>query len=701
MKFYIAALFSLILLSASPALAQKCIQQDAKTEFAKIKLDTPYEEYSGIGMGPARTSKGFEVFSIFAGGPAEKAGLKPADIVVEIDGEPVAGMAMEELVRRIKGDAGTAVDITVARKDTDEPVKIRITRGVINSAYQWYDGRYFRNAFRLAQHLAEQGMAEAQNTLGVIYEGGLELPKDPVQAASWYRKAADQGDKDAQYNLGMLYANGKGVEEDRKEALRWVQKSAEQNNWRAYLWLDTYLKEEAAAGRIPGDVFAWYRNMAEKGTHEAQYRLGLVYSNGFGIPPDDSEAAAWMRKAAAQGSWGALIWLEKSLRHNPTKTNFEEVEKLYRVLAEQGSAQGQQYLAKFVFQRRNYAESYHWIKLSNQENTSYPDEPHLSKREMLGEIENASTTAQLDSYRKAVYSWRPTGFSDLENKALEGDAAAAKQVEKFYSTRAVYNYAGPEYRERAFTDAIKWQRLLAEKGNASAQFELGKLYAEMKDKRGDEGAEHWYLKAASQGHGEAMEALGYLYYKGIDGKKDYDSALKWWTRAAETAHGWHPGSNLVHLLTAGEQLKPDYVTAYKWQIISKAYNGISEGEDILSPEHYALKDNKKISDKMNQENIAEAELNAQEWLLKKANNSDVRAQRALAKSYAMGFFGKRDLEEAYFWLSLAFQTEGKGFMNGGMRPAQIAMKLSVEQVAKAEKRLDDCLAAAVAPPVTP
>ncbi|MCC7036802.1 MAG: sel1 repeat family protein, partial [Alphaproteobacteria bacterium] len=441
--------------------------------------------------------------------------------------------------------------------------------------------------------------------------------------------------------------------------------------------------------------------MAENGEREAQYRLGLIYSDGIGIPADDTEASAWMRKAAAQGSPKALAWLEKSLRNNPAKIISDEVEKTYHDLAEKGDKDAQLSFARFAFKRKNYPEAYLWLKLSNQSEIHYRNDTNLTKREMLGAIENASTTAQLDIYRKDVYDWRPKGFSDLEDKALKGDAAAAKQVAKFYNNRAVYNYAGPEYRERAFADAIQWQKILAEKGDASAQFELGKLYTEMKDKAGDEGAEHWYLKAASQGHEDSMTALGYLYYKGIDGKKDYDTALKWWTQAVETGSGWGSIFNMLSVLNEMEHIKSDFIAAYKWRILSRAYGGMSDGENLFNPEHNDLKDLKKAGDKMRKEDITEAKRLAQDWMLMRANKGEVRAQRALAKSYIMGLTGKQDLEEAYFWLLLSFQTEGKGFMNAGIRPAQIAMKLSPEQVEKTEKRLDDCLAAAIAPPVTP
>lgn len=46
----------------------------------------------------------------------------------------------------------------------------------------------------------------------------------------------------------------------------------------------------------------WYRKAAEQNLAAAQYRLGLLYSNGVGVPKDETQAAAWYRKAADQGS---------------------------------------------------------------------------------------------------------------------------------------------------------------------------------------------------------------------------------------------------------------------------------------------------------------------------------------------------------------------------------------------------------------
>lgn len=79
--------------------------------------------------------------------------------------------------------------------------------------------RWFRKA-------AEQGNAEGQFYLGVMYARGRGVPHDFSQAAHWFQKAADQGHAGAQCNLGIAYAEGAGVKRDDKQAVQWLQKAA-------------------------------------------------------------------------------------------------------------------------------------------------------------------------------------------------------------------------------------------------------------------------------------------------------------------------------------------------------------------------------------------------------------------------------------------------------------------------------------------
>ena len=58
------------------------------------------------------------------------------------------------------------------------------------------------------------------------------VPKNASQAVTWYRKAAEQGDADAQFNLGVMYAKGVGVPKDASQAVTWFRKAAEQGHAR-------------------------------------------------------------------------------------------------------------------------------------------------------------------------------------------------------------------------------------------------------------------------------------------------------------------------------------------------------------------------------------------------------------------------------------------------------------------------------------
>ena len=75
---------------------------------------------------------------------------------------------------------------------------------------------------------AEQGDAEAQCNLALMYDFGNGVPEDDVEAVKWYRKGAEQGDAKAQFNLAVMYDNGNGVPEDNVFAYMWWNQAAAQ-----------------------------------------------------------------------------------------------------------------------------------------------------------------------------------------------------------------------------------------------------------------------------------------------------------------------------------------------------------------------------------------------------------------------------------------------------------------------------------------
>jgi TPR repeat protein len=58
---------------------------------------------------------------------------------------------------------------------------------------------------------AEQGDANSQHELGMLYVKGERVGQDFSQARFWFEKAAEQGNEYAQCNLGALYLKGLGL----------------------------------------------------------------------------------------------------------------------------------------------------------------------------------------------------------------------------------------------------------------------------------------------------------------------------------------------------------------------------------------------------------------------------------------------------------------------------------------------------------
>jgi general secretion pathway protein A len=92
-----------------------------------------------------------------------------------------------------------------------------------------YDGQgnYKEETIRY-RGAAEQGDAQAQFSLGLMYKEGREMKQDYEEAVRWYRKAAEQGHAQAQTNLGLMYSKGWGVGQDYEEAVKWYSKAADQ-----------------------------------------------------------------------------------------------------------------------------------------------------------------------------------------------------------------------------------------------------------------------------------------------------------------------------------------------------------------------------------------------------------------------------------------------------------------------------------------
>ncbi len=138
-------------------------------------------------------------------------------------------------------------------------------RADLEAGKRAYEQGDYATAVKELRPLAEQGNAEAQALLGLMYNLGRGVLPDMGQAVKWYKAAADQGNAEGQCHLGTMYLNGAGVAKDTAQGLKLLKLSAEQG------FADAYLM------------------------------LSLAYMNLKDVPRDVVQADMWLRLAAAQG----------------------------------------------------------------------------------------------------------------------------------------------------------------------------------------------------------------------------------------------------------------------------------------------------------------------------------------------------------------------------------------------------------------
>jgi uncharacterized protein len=142
---------------------------------------------------------------------------------------------------------------------------------------------------------ARQGYAPAQYQLAKCYlrgEGNTSL--DGAQGFHWLIEAARKGHVDAQYDLSMSV-----VHTDQDDAMRWLEKAAKQGH-------------QEAAQELARMIETTLTPQAQAGDPHKQYKLGLFYLLGLGVPKDEVKGVEWLTQAAKKGYSPAQFELARS-----------------------------------------------------------------------------------------------------------------------------------------------------------------------------------------------------------------------------------------------------------------------------------------------------------------------------------------------------------------------------------------------------
>lgn len=97
--------------------------------FAELQESTS-GEFGGLGIEVGMEDGFVKVVSPIDDTPASKAGIQPGDLIVKIDGQPTKGLSMMEAVDKMRGKAGSTIELTLVR-DGGRPFDLTLTRAVI------------------------------------------------------------------------------------------------------------------------------------------------------------------------------------------------------------------------------------------------------------------------------------------------------------------------------------------------------------------------------------------------------------------------------------------------------------------------------------------------------------------------------------------------------------------------------------------
>ncbi|AMO67065.1 S41 family peptidase [Zhongshania aliphaticivorans] len=91
-------------------------------------------EFGGLGIEVGMENGFIKVVTPIDDTPAERAGIQPGDLIIQIDNKPIKGMNLQEAVTLMRGPAGSKIVLTILRNGVNAPFDVKLKRDVITVA---------------------------------------------------------------------------------------------------------------------------------------------------------------------------------------------------------------------------------------------------------------------------------------------------------------------------------------------------------------------------------------------------------------------------------------------------------------------------------------------------------------------------------------------------------------------------------------
>lgn len=418
------------------------------------------------------------------------------------------------------------------------------------------------NISSLIRKAADMGLSDAQ----------WMMCKDK----KWCEENANKGVAIAEFVMGLRcdstacddsrdYPHAPDIGRDWSAAFEHLKYAA----YKSYFQKEGYIETEPSEWKHK--AFEWYKKAAEKGLDAAQWKLGYMYTLGIGTEKDLNKAIYWRKKAAEQGyvvyqlemamsynygvicdlatylSWGtaesgitaweaeiprnadnADYWLHKVSNHELTS------DEKFIINCNGMYSDAMYMLAKKFEESGNYGKAIYWYQQTEsfgQLGRFYIEGLGVEKNYSIAKKYLEQGTELKDSEAACYLGIIYRDGLGVEKNLETAKSYFIKSIEFYsYKPQPYYELANTYYLQEKYENAVKWYRKAAEQGYASAQSQLGVMYAfGLGVPQNENEAAKWWRKAAEQG-----DAVGQFNYASVFvGKKDYNEAVKWLRKAAE------------------------------------------------------------------------------------------------------------------------------------------------------------------------
>ena len=241
--------------------------------------------------------------------------------------------------------------------------------------------------------------------------------------------------------------------------------------------------------------------LAKKGNAFAQYNIGVMYANGFGVTKNEVEAVTWYRKAAEQGDADAQANLGLMYENGRgVKQDYKKAMKWYKKSSRQGNGIAQNNIAGLYFKghgvKKSYKKAIEWYRKSAKQG-------YAAAQNSLGGM--------------YVKGW---GVKKDVNKGLEWMMKAAKQG----LSDAQKNVFSLYYND-------------AKQGNPGAMHNVAYMcFKGWIGKQDPKKCLVWYEKAGENGFEPAKKALAEIYEQGLFGISKNKKKARYWTQQMKTGN---------------------------------------------------------------------------------------------------------------------------------------------------------------------